>query len=129
MQYISTLTPSYTVDREQCIFCHVVKNPSTYVSMSVSATTSPADADVSAVTSRIEDLAASIKRKTQRLYKDSDSAKARARMRGKIREEKSRLSSVVEQYNALVPNEEQLTVEAILTDDIVWPWQFTRGGM
>ncbi|XDV13820.1 hypothetical protein PO909_002147 [Leuciscus waleckii] len=39
------------------------------------ATTSPNDADVAAVASRIEELVASVKRRSQRLYKDSDGCK------------------------------------------------------
>lgn len=95
----------------------------------LSATTSPNDADVAAVASRIEELVASVKRRSQRLYKDSDGCKGRARIRRKIREEKKILNSVVEKYNTLVPNAEKLTLDTILSDEIVWPWQLTHGGM
>lgn len=90
------------------------------------ATTSPNDADVAAVASRIEELVASVKRRSQRLYKDSDGCKGRARIRRKIREEKKILNSVVEMYNTLVPNAEKLTMDTILSDEIVWPWQLTH---
>lgn len=72
---------------------------------------------------------ASVKRKSQRLYKDSDGCKGRARIRRKIREEKKILNSVVEKYNTLVPNAEKLTLDTILCDEIVCPWQLTHGGM
>jgi len=41
------------------------------------ATTSPNDVDVAAFASRIEELVASVKRRSQRLYKDSDRCKGR----------------------------------------------------
>ncbi|ROL43696.1 hypothetical protein DPX16_21857 [Anabarilius grahami] len=66
------------------------------------ATTSQKNADLDAVTSRMEVLVASIKRRSQRLYKDTDGSKGRARIRRKIREEKAILSSVVEKYNNAV---------------------------
>jgi len=93
------------------------------------ATTSPNDVDVAAVASRIEELVASVKRRSQRLYKDSDGCKGRARIRRKIREEKKILNSVVEKYNTLAPDAEKLTLDTILSDEIVWPWQLTHGGM
>lgn len=72
---------------------------------------------------------ANVKRRSQRLYKDNDGCKGRARIRRKIREEKKNLLSVVEKYNTLVPNAEHLTLDTILSDEIVWPWQLTHGGM
>lgn len=42
---------------------------------------------------------------------------------------KKKLLSVVEKYNTLVPNAEHLTLDTILSDEIVWPWQLTHGGM
>ncbi|KAI9525209.1 hypothetical protein NQZ68_009889 [Dissostichus eleginoides] len=57
-------------------------------------TTNSNDAD--ALASRIEVLVASIKRRSQRLYKDTDGSKGRARIRRKIRTEKGILTSVVE---------------------------------
>ncbi len=53
-----------------------------------SATTTTTTNDVDALASRIEVLVASIKRRSQRLYKDTDGNKGRARIRRKIREEK-----------------------------------------
>ena len=91
-----------------------------------SGATSPRDADVGALASRIEELVASIKRRTQRLYKDQDGCKGRARTRRKIREEKRTLNSVVENYNIMVPNE-PLTLDTILSDDYIWPWQLPHG--
>ncbi|KAL2102430.1 hypothetical protein ACEWY4_001598 [Coilia grayii] len=86
-------------------------------------TTSPTDGAVAAVASRIEDLVASVKRRSQFLYKDSDGSKQRARMRRKIREEKAILTSVVDKYNSMVEQEEQLNMDDILSKSIVWPWQ------
>ncbi|KAF1371414.1 hypothetical protein PFLUV_G00278570, partial [Perca fluviatilis] len=55
--------------------------------------------------------------------------KGRARIRRKIREEKNNLNSVVDKYNTLVPNAEKLTLDTILSDEIVWPWQLTHGDL
>ncbi|XP_051997376.1 uncharacterized protein LOC127654291 [Xyrauchen texanus] len=85
------------------------------------ATTTTNDAD--ALASRIEVLVASIKRRSQRLYKDSDGNKGRARIRRKIREEKGILTSVVEKYNRMVPITETLCLETILSGETAWPWQ------
>lgn len=95
----------------------------------LSATTSPNDPDVAAVASRIEELVASVKRRPQYLHKDNDGCKGRAQIRRKIREEKRNLNSVVVKYNTLVPNAEKLTLDTILSDEIVWPWQLTHSGM
>ncbi|XDV21836.1 hypothetical protein PO909_026856 [Leuciscus waleckii] len=91
------------------------------------ATTSQQNADLDAVTSRMEVLVASIKRRSQRLYKDTDGSKGRARIRRKIREEKAILSSVVEKYNSMVPDTERIVFDNILSDETVWPWQLSHG--
>ncbi|XP_047676214.1 uncharacterized protein LOC113637839 isoform X2 [Tachysurus fulvidraco] len=80
------------------------------------ATTTTTTSDVDALASRIEVLVASIKRRSQRLYKDTDGNKGRARIRRKIREEKGILTSVVEKYNIMVPKTETLCLETILSD-------------
>ncbi|XP_030596124.1 uncharacterized protein LOC115787509 isoform X2 [Archocentrus centrarchus] len=85
------------------------------------ATTSTGDGD--ALVSRIEVLVASIKRRCQRLYKETDGNKARAKIRRKIREEKGILTSAVEKYNRMVPDTETLHLEEILSGDKAWPWQ------
>ncbi|KAJ8379389.1 hypothetical protein SKAU_G00001670 [Synaphobranchus kaupii] len=87
------------------------------------ATTTPNDADADALASRIEVLVASIKRRSQRLYKDTDGNKGRDRIRCKIREEKRILTSVVEKYNRMVPSTETLCLETILSGETAWPWQ------
>ncbi|XP_036935335.1 uncharacterized protein LOC119008777 [Acanthopagrus latus] len=79
--------------------------------------------DAAALTNKIEVLVASIKRRSQRLYKDTDSNKGRARIRRKIREEKGILTSVVEKYNRVVPSTETLCMETILSRETAWPWQ------
>ncbi|KAF3856940.1 hypothetical protein F7725_017663 [Dissostichus mawsoni] len=79
-------------------------------------TTNSNDAD--ALASRIEVLVASIKRRSQRLYKDLDGSKGRARIRRKIRTEKGILTSVVESYNRMV-----VSTETILSGETAWPWQ------
>lgn len=94
-----------------------------------SATTSQKNADLDVVTSRMEVLVASIKRRSQRLYKDTDGSKGRARIRRKIREEKAILSSVVEKYNSMVPDTERVIFDIILSDETVWPWQLSHCGM
>ncbi|GAA6077717.1 uncharacterized protein LOC124379646 isoform X1, partial [Tachysurus ichikawai] len=87
------------------------------------ATTTTTTSDVDALASRIEVLVASIKRRSQRLYKDTDGNKGRARIRRKIREEKGILTSVVEKYNIIVPKTETLCLETILSGETAWPWQ------
>ncbi|XP_060713385.1 uncharacterized protein LOC132837633 [Tachysurus vachellii] len=88
-----------------------------------SATTTTTTSDVDALASRIEVLVASIKRRSQRLYKDTDGNKGRARIRRKIREEKGILTSVVEKYNIMVPKTETPCLETILPGETAWPWQ------
>ncbi|XP_059399541.1 uncharacterized protein LOC132131514 isoform X2 [Carassius carassius] len=90
------------------------------------ATTSQKNADLDAVINRMEVLVASIKRRSQRLYKDTDGSKGRARIRRKIREEKAILSSVVEKYNSMVPDTERIAFDIILSDETVWPWQLSH---
>ncbi|KAF3833353.1 hypothetical protein F7725_027018 [Dissostichus mawsoni] len=69
-------------------------------------TTTSNDAD--ALASRTEVLVASIKRRSQRLYKGTDCSKGRARIRRKIRTEKGILTSVVESYNRMVVSTETI---------------------
>ncbi|KAK5608529.1 hypothetical protein CRENBAI_024002 [Crenichthys baileyi] len=87
----------------------------------VTATTSTTDTD--SLVGRIEVLVASIKRRSQRLYKDTDGNKAHPKIRCKIREEKGILTLAVEKYNRMVPDTEILCLEKILSDDTAWPWQ------
>ncbi|XP_065143945.1 uncharacterized protein [Paramisgurnus dabryanus] len=81
------------------------------------ATTSQGNADLAAVTSRMEVLVGSIKRRSQCLYKDTDCSKGWARIRRKIREEKAILCSVVEKYNSMVPDTERIVFDIILSDE------------
>lgn len=74
-------------------------------------------------------LVASLKRRSQRLYRDNDGNKGRARIRRKIREEQATLKTAVEQYNGMVPNTETLCVETILSVDMAWPWQLRENGV
>ncbi|KAK2836774.1 hypothetical protein Q7C36_014643 [Tachysurus vachellii] len=87
------------------------------------ATTTTTTSDVDDLASRIEVLVASIKRRSQRLYKDTHGNKGRARIRRKIREEKGILTSVLEKYNIMVPKTETLCLETILSGETAWPWQ------
>ncbi|KAJ8362982.1 hypothetical protein SKAU_G00118130 [Synaphobranchus kaupii] len=93
------------------------------------ATTTPNDADADALASRIEVLVASIKKRSQRLYKDTDGNKGRGRISRKIREEKRILTSVVEKYNRMVPSTETLCLETILSGETAWSWQLPHSGM
>lgn len=77
---------------------------------------------------KIEMLVVSLKR-TQLLYKDKAGNRGHARLRRKIREEKEILSSVVHQYNSLVPCTETLCMETILSVGQAWPWQLQHSGM
>nr|XP_043874407.1 uncharacterized protein LOC122764146 [Solea senegalensis]XP_043874408.1 uncharacterized protein LOC122764146 [Solea senegalensis] len=92
------------------------------------ATTNTSTNDVDALASRIEVLVTSIKRRSQRLYKDTDGNKGRARIRRKIREEKGILTSVVEKYNKIVPSTESLCMETIVSGETAWPWQLPHSG-
>ncbi|XP_030294098.1 uncharacterized protein LOC115594270 isoform X2 [Sparus aurata] len=85
------------------------------------ASTDTNDAD--ALANRIEVLVASIKRRSQRLYMDTDSNKGRAKIRCKIRKERVILASYVEKYNKMFPSTEILCFETILSEDTAWPWQ------
>ncbi|KAJ4936580.1 hypothetical protein JOQ06_001169 [Pogonophryne albipinna] len=78
--------------------------------------------DAAALASKIEMLV-SVKRRSQRLYKDTDSNKGRSRIRRKIRDEKGVLTATVEKYNSMVPSTEALCLEAILSVEKAWPWQ------
>ena len=68
-------------------------------------------------------LVLSLKSRTQRLYKDKDGNKGLARTRRKIRGEKKMLSSVLEEYNRMVPSTDALCMETILSVEHAWPWQ------
>ncbi|KAI9523548.1 hypothetical protein NQZ68_026490 [Dissostichus eleginoides] len=93
-------------------------------------TTKTTTNDADALASRIEVLVASIKRRSQRLYKDTDGNKARARIRCKIRKEKEILTSVVESYNRMVPSTETLCLENILSEEEnAWPWQLPHSDL
>ena len=70
----------------------------------------------------------SVKRRSQRLYKEQDSNKGRARTRRKIREEKGILTAAVQQYNGMVPSTETLCFETILSEETAWPWQLPGNG-
>ncbi|KAK7910161.1 hypothetical protein WMY93_014845 [Mugilogobius chulae] len=85
--------------------------------------TPPSTDEHTALRSKIEALVPSIKRHMQRLYKVTDSSKARDRLRRKIRQEKQLLSSVVAQYNSVMPSTEPLCIDIILSEDVAWPWQ------
>ncbi|KAI9514142.1 hypothetical protein NQZ68_035606 [Dissostichus eleginoides] len=88
-------------------------------------TTKTTTNDADALASRIEVLVASIKRRSQRLYKDTDGNKAHAR----IRKEKEILTSVVESYNRMVPSTETLCLENILSEENAWPWQLPHSDL
>ncbi|XP_034087553.1 uncharacterized protein LOC117556364 [Gymnodraco acuticeps] len=79
--------------------------------------------DAAALASKIEMLTVSVKRRSQRLYKDTDSNKGRSRIRRKIRDEKGVLTATVEKYNSMVPSTEALCLQAILSVEKAWPWQ------
>ncbi|XP_032441861.1 uncharacterized protein LOC116734515 isoform X3 [Xiphophorus hellerii] len=78
--------------------------------------------DPGSLAGRIEVLAASIKRRSQRLYKDIDGNKARAKARRKIRQEKNILALALENYKT-VTGTEALSLEEILSGDTTLPWQ------
>ena len=87
------------------------------------------DDDPDGLTKKIEMLVLGLKKRHQRLHKDTDGSKARARILRKLRKEKDILANVVEQYNRVVPSEEALCMETILSRDTAWPWQLQHSGM
>ncbi|XP_030278048.1 uncharacterized protein LOC115584637 [Sparus aurata] len=88
------------------------------------ATASPNDADVAAVASRIEELVASVKSIVIKTMMDAKDVLGSAGRSWRI---KKILNSAVEKYNTMVPDPENLTLDTILSDDIVWPWQLPQG--
>ncbi|XP_041839624.1 uncharacterized protein LOC121638734 [Melanotaenia boesemani] len=79
--------------------------------------------EASALANNIEVLVAGIRRRSHRLYMDTDSNKGRAKIRSKIRKEKGILTSLIDRYNEMVPSTESLCLETILSEDAAWPWQ------
>lgn len=92
-----------------------------------SATTTSTTNDVDALEAELRCWC--IKRRSQRLYKDTDGNKGHARIHRKIREEKGILTSVVEKYNKMVLNTETLCSETMLSGETAWPWQLPHSGM
>ncbi|KAG1933624.1 si:dkey-29d5.2 [Pimephales promelas] len=119
LQNLETMKAQLTVTASQLE--DWVNDVKDWADAATTATTTTNDAD--ALASRIEVLVASIKRRSQRLYKDNDGNKGRARIRRKIREEKGILTSVVEKYNRMVPITETLCLDTILSGETAWPWQ------
>ena len=105
----------------QCSFVH------TYF-LSTEKTATEAD-EPEALANSIETLVTSIKRRSQRLYRDTDGSKARSKLRNKMRRETGILTSVVEQYNSMVPDTQSLNMDTILSLDTAWPWQLTDCGV
>ncbi|XP_066537108.1 uncharacterized protein [Hoplias malabaricus] len=70
-------------------------------------------------------LTMSIKHRTQRLYRQTDSNKRRHRIRQKIWEEKKQLAVAVEKYNRQAdPSQNMVSTEDLLkSDTCAWPWQ------
>ncbi|XP_039541450.1 uncharacterized protein LOC120488926 [Pimephales promelas] len=113
LQNLETMKAQLTVTASQLE--DWVNDVKDWADAATTATTTTNDAD--ALASRIEVLVASIKRRSQRLYKDNDGNKGRARIRRKIREEKGILTSVVEKYNRMVPITETLCLDTILSGE------------
>ncbi|KAG1952334.1 hypothetical protein F2P79_010255 [Pimephales promelas] len=81
--------------------------------------------DAKSLQEEIEGLTVSIKRRTQRLYSQTDSNKRRHTLRLRRSEEKKKLAAAVEQYNSIVDPSQQLgSVESFFTaETVAWPWQ------
>ena len=94
-----------------------------------SAATTTTDEQPDALAHKIETLVLGIKRRSQRINKEADGCKARARFLRKNRKEKELLSSVLEDYNKAVPSAEALNIDTILSLDTAWPWQLQHSGM
>ncbi|CAM4617476.1 unnamed protein product [Leuciscus chuanchicus] len=73
----------------------------------------------------IEGLTVSIKRRTQRLYSQTDSNKRRHSLRLRRSEEKKKLAAAVEEYNSIADPSQQLgSVEDFFSaETVAWPWQ------
>ncbi|XP_046893621.1 uncharacterized protein LOC124479116 isoform X2 [Hypomesus transpacificus] len=72
---------------------------------------------------KMEEMSASIRQRTHRLYRQNDTNKGRHRMRDKIREEKGKLAALVLEHNTLVqPSERVEAVELIFQPEYIFPW-------
>ncbi|XP_062305469.1 uncharacterized protein LOC134009792 isoform X1 [Osmerus eperlanus] len=72
---------------------------------------------------KMEEMSASIRQRTHRLYRQNDTNKGRHRMRAKIREEKGKLAALVLEHNTLVqPSERVESVELIFQPEYIFPW-------
>ena len=117
---------------ERCIeiasYCTIVQNYTTHHACFLFTATSTNTNEASALANNIEVLVAGIKRRSHRLYMDTDSNKGRAKIRSKIRKEKGILTSLIDRYNEMVPSTESLCLETILSEDAAWPWQLPHSG-
>ncbi|XP_016426837.1 uncharacterized protein LOC107754767 [Sinocyclocheilus rhinocerous] len=75
----------------------------------------------------MEELSLCIKQRQHRLYRHTATNKGRNKIRRKINEERKKLASAIEQYNALVdPFLKIQSIEEVLQNDYVFPWQLTE---
>ncbi|XP_067301005.1 uncharacterized protein [Pseudorasbora parva] len=82
------------------------------------------DAAIQPIRNTIEELSLCIKQRQHRLYRHTATNKGRNKIRRKINEERKKLASAVEQYNDLAdPSLNILSVEEVLQNDYVFPWQ------
>ncbi|XP_026066270.1 uncharacterized protein LOC113048617 [Carassius auratus] len=81
--------------------------------------------DMRRLQEEIEGLTVSIKRRTQRLYSQTDSIKRRHSLRLRRTEEKKKLAAAVEEYNSIAdPSQKLGSVEDFFTaETVAWPWQ------
>ncbi|KAI7789369.1 hypothetical protein IRJ41_000985 [Triplophysa rosa] len=81
--------------------------------------------DLKRLQEEIEGLTVSIKRRTQRLYSQTDSNKRRHSLRHRRNEEKKKLAAAVEEYNSIADSSQQLgsVEDFFIAETVAWPWQ------
>ncbi|XP_065140166.1 uncharacterized protein [Paramisgurnus dabryanus] len=81
--------------------------------------------DLKKLQEEIEGLTVSIKRRTQRLYSQTDSNKRRHSLRLRRNEEKKKLAAAVEEYNSIADSSQQLgpVEDFFIAETVAWPWQ------
>ncbi|KAA0721328.1 hypothetical protein E1301_Tti021132 [Triplophysa tibetana] len=85
------------------------------------------DAAIQPIRNTIEELSLCIKQRQHRLYRHTATNKGRNKIRRKMNEERKKLSSSIEQHNALVdPSFKVVSIEEVLQNDFVFPWQLTE---
>ncbi|KAK7945085.1 hypothetical protein WMY93_000813 [Mugilogobius chulae] len=77
---------------------------------------------------KMEALQLSIRDKSSRLYQRADTCKQRKKARKKLRDLKTKMASLISQYNDFLEDaEKKIDLNDVFTDFYVFPWQLTCG--